>query len=159
MTSNLFTVVEGVFYRAIDPIYRSSILSGSRRPGRYSTANQPTLYLSSSPEGVRAAMKAHAFERADQLQIAQLCVLAHHVFDLRDEHLRAVAGVSLDEAAAPWQNLVAEGKRPLSWDVRDRLVSLGAQGLIEPSRKAPHLWHLVLFEWNKNGAPEVQLIE
>ncbi|QUS37430.1 RES family NAD+ phosphorylase [Falsirhodobacter algicola] len=158
-STDLFSVVEGVFYRAVDPTYLGSSLSGSRRPGRYSNADQPTLYLSSSPEGVEAAMKAHAHERVEHLQLIQVSVRARHVFDLRDERLCTLAGVSLNDATAPWQDLVAEGKRPSSWDVRDRLISLGAKGLIDPSRKAPSLWHLVLFEWNKDGAPKVQQIE
>lgn len=157
--TDLLSVVEGVFYRAVDPTYVGSSLSGSRRPGRYSDADQPTLYLSSSPAGVEAAMKAHAHERAERLQLIQVSVLAPHIFDLRDERLCANAGVSLKDATAPWQDLVAKGKRPSSWDVRDRLIRLGAKGLIDPSRKALGLWHLVLFEWNKDGAPKVQQIE
>lgn len=156
--TGLFGVVEGIFYRAVDPTHLSLSLKGSRRPGRYSTADQPTLYLSSSPEGVEAAMKAHVSERAEHLQLVQVSVFSDNVFDHRDERLRALAGVSLDDAIAPWQELVAEGKRPSSWDVRDRLTSLGAKGLIDPSRKAPHLWHLVLFEWNRDEAPNVQQI-
>lgn len=155
---DLFTVVEGVFYRAVDPTYLGSSLSGSSRPGRYSDADQPTLYLSSSPEGVEMAMRAHAHDRAKHLQLIQVSVLAHHVFDLRDERSRAIAGVSLDHATAPWQDLAAEGKRPSSWNMRDRLTGLGAKGLIDPSRKASQLWHLVLFEWNKGGAPRVLII-
>lgn len=54
-----YTRIEGVFYRAIDPAYRDFALSGSRTPGRYSRGDQPTLYLSSSPQGVEAAMQAH----------------------------------------------------------------------------------------------------
>jgi hypothetical protein len=33
------------------------------------------------------------------------------------------------------------------------LERLGAHGLIDPSRKQPHLWHLTLFDWNNPGAP------
>lgn len=54
-----FIPVSGVFYRAVDPRFLDSALTGSRVPGRYSSAEEPTLYLSSSPEGVQAAMIAH----------------------------------------------------------------------------------------------------
>jgi hypothetical protein len=31
--------------------------------------------------------------------------------------------------------------------------------LIDPSRKAPGLWHLVLFSWNQDNAPQVHLVD
>ncbi|WP_368074223.1 hypothetical protein [Curtobacterium sp. SGAir0471] len=46
---------------------------------------------------------------------------------------------------------------PTSWLVRDRLVALGADGLIDPSRKRPGLWHLVLFRWNTADVPHGNL--
>ena len=66
------------------------------------------------------------------------------------------AGIHLADAVAPWQEVVAAGETPRSWIVRDRLVGLGANGLIDPSRKSPGLWHLVLFRWNDAGAPTVR---
>ena len=48
---------------------------------------------------------------------------------------------------------------PRSWHVRAQLEAMGAQGLIDPSRKAPGLWHLVLFAWNQNGTAKVELSE
>ena len=38
----------------------------------------------------------------------------------------------------------------------DWIEAQGADGLIDPSRKAPGLWHLVLFRWNVAGAPVVR---
>ena len=66
-------------------------------------------------------------------------------------------GVDVDAAAAPWQEDVAAGMAPASWEVRDRLIELGAHGLIDPSRKRPGLWHLTLFSWNQPGAASVLL--
>ncbi|WP_300345462.1 RES domain-containing protein [Nesterenkonia sp.] len=156
MTSSLFTSVTGSFYRAIDPQHRASALQGSRSAGRYSRPDQPTLYLSSSPQGVQAAMIAHRHNRAAELDVIELGVEAGGIFDLRDAGARTRAGISLDDAVAPWQDLVASGSEPPSWGVRRRLEELGAHGLIDPSRKAPGLWHLVLFRWNQPGAPQVQ---
>lgn len=151
----LFTRVEGVFFRAVDPAHLAAALEGSRAAGRYSAPEQPTLYLGSSAAGVAAAMAAHAHDRAAQLHVIRVRVRAQRIFDLRDERACGIAGVSRDDPAAPWQEVVAEGGRPLSWAVRNRLAELGAQGLIDPSRRAPGLWHLVLFRWNRKGAPSV----
>ncbi len=149
--------VVGTFYRAVDPQHRQYALAGSRSAGRYSRADQPTLYLSSSRDGVAAAMIKHRGDRAAKLEIIEVSVQADRIFDLRDARSREQAGISLDDAAAEWTALAAAGQEPPSWKVRRRLEELGAHGLIDPSRKAPGLWHLVLFYWNEPGAAQVAL--
>lgn len=150
-----FSRVVGTVYRAIDPRYAGALLTGSRVPGRYSRAHEPTLYLSSSPQGVEAAMIAHAHARPGTLTIARLAVDAERIVDLRDAESLRASGVTLADAMAPWQALVDAGETPRSWLVRDRLQELGATGLIDPSRKKPGLWHLALFGWNHPGLPIV----
>lgn len=149
--------VRGTFYRAIDPQFREFALAGSRSAGRYSRAHEPTLYLSSSVEGVETAMIAHKDARAEALEIIEIDVEATHVVDLRDVNALKVLGIDLADAVAPWQEIVAEGGTPSSWAVRDCLLEAGANGLIDPSRKNPGLWHLVLFRWNEADAPTVRI--
>lgn len=149
--------VVGRCFRAVDPAHRHSALTGSRAAGRYSRADTPTLYLSSSPEGVAAAMIAHASARTPLLELVEVDVDAHGIVDLRDHAALAAAGIDPADAAAPWQEAVAAGAAPPSWRVRDRLLELGAHGLIDPSRKRPGLWHLTLFDWNSPGAPRAEL--
>lgn len=64
-----FSTVCGIFYRAVDPKYREFALSGSRAAGRFSPPATPALYLSSSREGVTAAMIAHTGNRARALEV------------------------------------------------------------------------------------------
>lgn len=149
--------MRGRFFRAIDPRFEDHAISGSRAAGRYSRTDEPTLYLSSSPEGVEAAMTAHRHERAADLELIELAVAATRIVDLRDPSALARLGVDLADAIAPWQDIVAAGGDPSSWAVRDRLVEAGANGLIDPSRKRPGLWHLVLFRWNEGDAPAVRI--
>ncbi|WP_414148476.1 RES family NAD+ phosphorylase [Erwinia sp. BNK-24-b] len=157
--TNYLINVKGIFYRAIDPLYRDVALSGSRVPGRYSDSNQPTLYLSSSPEGVEAALKAHNGARRDRLEIIKVSVIADKIFDLRNLAGLQAANIDINDALAPWQETVSQGSIPESWRVRNRLESYGINGLIDPSRKAPGLWHLVLFSWNQESKPSVSLYE
>lgn len=154
-----FTAVDGVFYRAVDPAYRRFALAGSRAPGRYSDSHQPTLYLSSSPAGVEAAMQSHRSNRSASLEIVKVRVMAKKIFDLRSADAVLAAGINLQDAIAPWEEMVKEGGVPGSWGVRNRLELLGFNGLIDPSRKAPGLWHLVLFAWNNNSQCQVNIIE
>jgi len=154
-----FAKVDGVFYRAVDPAYRDSALSGSRHPGRYSSTAQPTLYLSASRDGVAAAMRAHEDNRSGHLEIVSMHVAADRICDLRNASALAAMGLELEDAVAPWQEVVAAGGSPSSWSIRNRLEALGAKGLIDPSRKAPGLWHLVLFSWNQDDSPTVHMID
>lgn len=149
--------IRGIFYRAIDPEHRDFAIAGSRSAGRYSRPHEPTLYLSSSTAGVEAAMLAHKDARATELEIVEIEVEASGILDLRDARAREAAGVDLADAVAPWQEIAAADGTPRSWTVRDRLLGIGANGVIDPSRKSPGLWHLVLFRWNEAGAPTVRL--
>lgn len=152
-------VISGTFYRAIDPNFRDVAISGSRSDGRYSRAHEPTLYLSSSVEGVEAAMIAHNSARSVTREVVEVEVEASGIVDLRDSKALHVAGIDLADALAPWQDIVAAGGTPTSWKVRDRLREIGANGVIDPSRKRPGLWHLVLFRWNETDAPIVRWAE
>lgn len=153
------SAVRGTFYRAVDPRFRELALAGSRSAGRYSRPDQPTLYLSASVEGVSAAMSAHLHARSSALEVLEVEVAATRIVDLRDVRARAASGVDLADAVAPWQDTVAAGGVPSSWTVRDRLVASGADGLIDPSRTRPGLWHLVLFRWNAGDAPTVRVLQ
>jgi RES domain-containing protein len=150
-----FTSVRGVFYRAVHPDHVDAALSGSRADGRYAPAHRPTLYLSSSPEGVAAAMTKYVDRDAERL-VTPLEVIARRIADLRDARAMAALGVDPHEAASDWQQALADGRVPASWGVRDALQDAGALGLIDPSRKRPGLWHLTLFAWNRPGAPVVR---
>lgn len=150
--AQIFTSIHGTFYRAVDPQFAAAALSGSRSAGRYSRAHEPTLYLSSSVEGVTTAMRAHHTSRAAQLTVVSISVEATRMVDLRDPTTTAHLGIKLSDAAAPWQDITAQGGSPPSWTVRDTVLQAGADGLIDPSRTSPGLWHLVLFRWNQTDA-------
>jgi len=151
-------VIRGTFYRAIDPQFREFAIAGSRSAGRYSRAHEPTLYLSSSVDGVEAAMNAHRNARSAALEIVEVEVEAPGIVDLRDASALDSVGLTIADAIAPWQEIAEAGGTPRSWNVRDRLLAAGARGLIDPSRKSPGLWHLVLFRWNETGTPTVRLM-
>lgn len=155
MAPSPFTTVTGTFHRAVDERFLDAALQGSRSAGRYSPPDVPTLYLSSSEEGVAAAMVAHTDADSPQRRTLAFQVEAERIVDLRDAVALARLGVDLADAVAPWKPDVEAGRRPSSWAVRRRLEEAGAHGLIDPSRTAPGLWHLTLFCWNEDGAPRV----
>ena len=154
---DVWSRISGSFYRAVDPSHQDTALLGSHLAGRYSEPSQPTLYLSSSPQGVEAAMIVHTQGRVAELVLLEFQVEAHNIVDLRDPAVLLAAGIDLADAVAPWQNIAKAGGEPSSWQVRRRLEALGANGLVDPSRKRPGLWHLTLFRWNGRDAPRVAL--
>lgn len=90
---DLMCIVTGSFFRAVDPAYRSAALEGSRSAGRYSPPEKPTLYLSSSREGVAVAMIAHTDHRARGLEVLEFDVQAERIVDLRDHQALKMMGV------------------------------------------------------------------
>ncbi len=108
-------------------------------------------------------MIAHTDDTTPEREILEISVRADRIVDLRDPEVGTRFGFDPADAAADWQHLLDEHGRPRitappSWQVRDLLESAGAHGLIDPSRKAPGLWHLVLFDWNSGpDSPHVEV--
>jgi RES domain-containing protein len=146
--------VRGTFYREVDRDRAGSALAGSHGPGRYSRANQPTLYLSASRAGVDAAMQAHRDGKRPRTVLA-FEVAGANLLDLRVPEALALVRREAGDPLGDWQGAVAHGETPCSWRARDWAEAAGAAGLIDPSRQRPGLWHLVLFRWNEPGAPTV----
>lgn len=143
-----FTQVTGIGYRAMSP---GDPLTGSRTPGRWGPSG--ILYLSASQEGVEAAMQAHG--GLGGRRIAPLRIDARTIMDLR----RPPVGLDTSPGACDWRAALAAGDEPPSWALARQIEAIGADGLIDPSRKAPGLWHLALFRWNRTGAPSVIAVD
>jgi len=103
-------------------------------------------------------MIAHNDVRAEAVEIVAIDVEASGIVDLRYVSALKAVGIDLEDALTPWQAIAEAGGTPQSWTVRDRLIEVGANGLIDPSRKSPSLWHLVLFRWNVADAPSARLL-
>lgn len=104
-------------------------------------------------------MIAHNDVRPEAVEIVAIDVEASGIVDLREVNALEAVSIDLEDALAPWQAIAGAGGTPRAWTVRDRLIEVGANGLIDPSRKSPGLWHLVLFRWNAAQAPSVRLLD
>jgi len=153
----LLAEVRGNFYREVDRDRANTALAGSHRPARYSRADQPTLYLSSSPSGVDAAMQAHRHGERPRI-VLTFGLGAASVFDLREAEALAMVRREAGDPLGDWQRALAHSETPSSWRARDWIEASGAVGLIDPSRRAAGLWHLVLFRWNEAGAPTIHAL-
>lgn len=103
-------------------------------------------------------MQAHPSAPGTNRDILSMAVSASRIADLRSDAVFKLIGLCPDDAFGPWQDIVAQGGEARSWAVRDAVERIGAQGLIDPSRTAPGLWHLVLFRWNDGESASVRLL-
>jgi len=90
-------------------------------------------------------MIAHNDVQPEAVEIVAIDVEASGIVDLRDVSAVKAVGIDLEDALAPWQTNAEAGGTQRLRAVRDRLIEVGANGLIDPSRKSPGIWHLVLF--------------
>lgn len=145
----------GPCWRAVPAGQDAKVLEGTTRAGRYNRPGQRTLYMSSSPEGVAAAMARYG--KAERVAM-KLSVIANRLADLRDADTCAAWGLDTASAKTDWIAALARGDEPLSWRVADRAREIEAEGLIEGSRRLPGAWHLILFRWNKPGTARVEVL-
>lgn len=111
--THIFHSVDGTFYRTVDPAYKSSVITGSRLAGRYSSVEQPTLYLSATLEGMAAAIGVHKANRSTNQEVIAVKVVGGPIFDLRNKDACKATDINLNDAVSPWQQQVAqlEGRR------------------------------------------------
>lgn len=144
----------GPCWRAVASGRVDTVLEGSVRAGRYNRPGERTLYMSGSAAGVAAAMARYGdAERA----LVRLEVAAERLLDLRDEVACCALGIDTAWAKEDWLAALDHGRQPPSWRVSDRARAVGAQGLIDRSRRAPGEWHLAVFGWNEDGGARVRV--
>lgn len=152
-------------YRAHDPRWAFKPISGDGaaiRGARFNPKGVPTLYLALSiMTAIKEANQGLAY-RIDPCVLCSYDVDCEDVVDLRTEEGRLSAGVDFEEMACGWMNFLAEGKRPPSWSIQERLVAQGAAGILVPSfapgaEMGDH--NLVLWKWSANLPHQVSVID
>lgn len=100
--------------------------------------------------------------RLDPTVLCSYDVDCDHIIDLTTEQGRGDAAISFDDIACAWAMSLADGSRPASWSVYDRLVKGGAAGIIVPSF-APGAEaddrNLVLWNWAPDLPHKVQVFD
>lgn len=146
--------LNGRVYRAVFEHDRAHVLAGSDRPGRFTPPGCRTLYTSTTAQGTLVALGPYMRTVDPPRTVVALDVQAQGICDLRDRAACAALGFDATLAAVPWHEAP-----PPSWTIVEMLIARGANGVIDPSRKRPDLFHLALFRWNEPGAPTVTLAE
>jgi len=156
MTQHLIPV-SGVFYRLVFSTTRNAPITAAKTPqGRFHYNGQPALYMSPTKEWAAKALKVYVRPDDPPREFISLNVTGAKILDLREASVRQAFQISLPDVRAHWREETANGSPGSSWKVSDRARELKADGLFYPSRTELARWNLVLFRWNKAGAPSVE---
>ncbi len=79
-----------------------------------------------------------------------------NILDFRTPDTQTAPDLNWRDTAVRWQEQRAAGRPATSWRASDAARAAGADGMIYPSRKKSNRWHLVLFRWNQENAPELR---
>lgn len=155
----------GTCFRAHDPRWSFKPLSGEGaaiRGARFNPRGVPALYLGLT---IMTAIKEITQGLAHRMDPCVLCsydVDCDQIVDLTTEEGRGGTSVTLEEMADAWADALAEGRRPRSWSVYDRLAQSGTAGILVPSF-APGAEsndvNLVLWDWGPNLPHKVEVFD
>jgi RES domain-containing protein len=100
--------------------------------------------------------------RLDPCVLCSYDVDCEDIVDLTEAAGRRTAAVSMEEMACAWATMLAEGRRPTSWSIYDRLRPQGVAGVLAPSL-APGAEsedrNLVLWDWGPNLPHKVDVFD
>ncbi len=150
------TPISGRFYRIIFESDLARVLEGVPNPeGRFHHDRQPALYLSPSHNAARVAIDSYYRSNDAARVIVPLKLSSANVLDFRKTATSDGLGLTGRETTVHWRRERRAKKPATSWRASDAARAAGADGMIYHSRKAPPLWHVVLFAWNQKGAPSL----
>ena len=155
----------GTAYRAHDPRWAFKPASGDGaaiRGARFNPKGVPALYLGLSiMTAVKEANQGFA-HRIDPCVLCSYDIDCDDIADLSTEAGRAEFSVTTEEMACAWALALAEGRRPASWDIHDRLAARGIAGIVVPSF-APGAdesdRNLVLWDWGPEPPHRVTVFD
>lgn len=132
------------------------------RGARFNPKGVPTLYLGLS---IMTAVKEANQGLAHRIDPCVLCsyeIDCEDVADLTTTQGRAAYSVAFDDMACAWATDLANGRRPPSWSVYDRLRAQKIAGILVPSfapgAEADDL-NLVLWDWGPDLPHKVTVFD
>jgi len=126
-----------------------------RPSARFNRPGQDALYLSPDEESARVAIGEYVSADDPPRVLIHYEIEKCTLLDLRHPDAAKI----YEQARKSWQDVIANGEIPSSWEAADTIRHSGHVGLIDPSRQRPGLWHITLMRWNETGAPAVRQIK
>jgi RES domain-containing protein len=155
----------GTCYRAHDPRWAFKPTSGDGaaiRGARFNPKGVPALYLGLSiMTAIKEANQGFA-HRIDPCVLCSYEIDCDDIADLTTEEGRQEHAVDFDEMACAWASSLADGRRPPSWSIHDKLKAQGIAGICVPSF-APGAEaedrNLVLWVWGPELPHKVKVVD
>lgn len=163
--------LEGPVFRSHKPTYSYLPLSGdgaARYGGRFSERGRAALYLAG--DQITAILESTQGQRP----MPPRTLIEYHldcsdILDARRNDpltLAALKAAGIDPTTTTetelggfaWEIIDAEGGRPKSWDLAERLIGAGYAGVVFPSylaETAHDAWNVVLWDWAFTGAHRI----
>ena len=155
----------GTVFRARNPRWAYAPTSGAgaaRFGGRFNRPGRPTLYTALSPKTAwMEAQQGFPF-KAQPMTLVAYRVACGSVVDLTDGGVIGVLGVKPASLARPWEDLAARHQVPPTWDLAERLISMGCHGALVPSFAPgtdPGDLNLVLWTWSDGTTCRVEVVD
>lgn len=155
----------GTCYRAHDPRWAFRPTSGAGaaiRGARFNPKGVPALYLGLSiMTAIKEANQGFA-HRIDPCVLCSYEIDCDDIADLTTEKGRQEHAIDFDEMACAWASALADGCRPRSWSIHDKLKAQGVAGICVPSF-APGAEaddrNLVLWVWGPKLPRKVKVVD
>lgn len=154
----------GTCYRAHDRwAFKPTSGDGAAiRGARFNPKGVATLYIGLTIlTAVKEANQGFA-HRIDPCVLCSYEVDCDGIVDLTTERGRNDASVEISDMQCAWATAMDSGKRPPSWSIHDRLVGVGAAGILVPSfapgADADDI-NLVLWKWGSDLPHKVTAID
>ncbi len=155
----------GRVYRGFNPRWSYDPDSGEgakRNGGRFNRPGVDCLYTSASPETAwLEAQQAFVF-KTQPLTLCAFEVSCADILDLTDHAVRRKVDVTLDDMACAWEDMISTGNKPPSWQIADRLISLGAAAIVTPSfasRAGVSDINIVFWKWSRRKPHKIRVID
>lgn len=145
----------GLAFRAHDPRWAWDPESGEgarQYGGRFNPVGVAALYLSLTFETAWTEAQQAFPLKPQPLTLCAYTVDCAHVVDLRNPDVRAAVGVSVEDLACAWEDLVERGITPSTHVLAMRLIDLGRAGILVPSfapGEPADASNLVLWSWGR----------
>lgn len=130
---------------------------GPDSAGRYHRLGQAALYFTPEPDWATIAIGRYLLADGISRVVVPLELDHADVFDQRHPAACAALGIDPQQSQVRWNDELAAGREPPSWQASDAARAAEAQGIIDVSRGILGGWHVCLFAWNVPGAPQVRV--
>lgn len=154
----------GLLYRALNPLYAASPLSGDgakRFGGRFNKKGTAALYTALSPE--TALRESHQAGHLQPTVLVSYQARVRPVFDARDESELKKYGLTKQRLAAnDWRMQMTQQKMSDSQRFAEQLIKAGFHGMLCVSYAAGATHtdnNLVLWQWNCDDKNQLSVID